>query len=372
MFKKALLIPVFFLHAVLHSFEAQYANGKLIQIHSIPIEEISSNNLIKEKSVYCDSIHFSYAWGHAIQDTVFPIFKFLKENDLLDTNVSIFIKSSNEEHIVNRNAQQFMKDIFPFVTIHVFNDQSPKTFFEDIEIIQAGAPLSECAEHMAFMRSFGFKDNITIPHKKLEENLVTEFVDYVLNKYDIKENTFIPNRVYLLRKDNSCARRIINMKQVIQTLKKHGYEVVDVDFTHLSPKEQIILTRSSEFFISTHGASLTNTIFLQPEAKVLIIWPENAKYFHNRKYCPFTSILLSKGNKIIEYDKPYHKKDRYLMKDNLLVPQYFYKHKNRVQLRKDKKNWTDILAFPLPCMLDIYQVNMFIGNPEQIISRMQE
>ena len=90
MFKKIFFIPILFLYTALYSFEAQYANGKLTQLYSIPIEEISSTNLIKEKSVYCDSIHFSYAWGHAIQDTVFPIFKFLKENDLLDTNIFNF------------------------------------------------------------------------------------------------------------------------------------------------------------------------------------------------------------------------------------------------------------------------------------------
>ena len=247
-----------------------------------------------------------------------------------------------------------MKDIFPFVTIHVFNDQSPKTFFEDIEVIQGGAPLFECAEHMVFMRSFGFQNNITVPHKKPEQNLVVEFVDYVLNKYNIKENTFIPNRVYLIRKDKSCARRIINMKQVVETLKNHNYEVVDVDFTHLSPKEQIILTRSSEFFISTHGASLTNTLFLHPEAKVMIIWPENAKYFHNRKYCPFTSILLSKGNKIIEYDKPYHKKDCYLMKNNLLVPQYFYKYKTVFSFERIRKTGLIfLLSHFLVCLISI-------------------
>lgn len=73
-------------------------------------------------------------------------------------------------------------------------------------------------------------------------------------------------RIYASRATQSV-RRLANEDELEQLLSMHGFETVF--FEKLTFLEQIQLMRETTIFMGTHGASMTNLMFLPPEAKVI-------------------------------------------------------------------------------------------------------
>lgn len=368
------MLAIIFASTCLFSFEGHFSKGDLKQVECIP--EKTRLKIFSERAIFCDSLYYSDAWGHAIQDTIIPLYKYLKDENLIDKPVLICIKTRKKSTSIISKTTDLLTSIFPQAKVQIFTSKSHPCFFEDIEVVKGGMPGSgadgvQVAQYMEQMRRYGFADNIVVDHSSPEWNIVHDFVDHVIDCYDLHDVKLIPNRVYLINKNKSLARKILNRSDLSRLLKEQGYEVLELDFGNLSVRDQIIATRSSQFFVSTHGAALTNTMFLHNEASVVIIWPEDAKYFHNRVYCPFTSILLSKGVQLIEYDKPRSVWDRYGQAQDIMAPEYFFNFRGQLYLKPEKKNWDSIRNFHLACMYDIYNVDMFIENPEELVYLMQ-
>lgn len=97
-------------------------------------------------------------------------------------------------------------------------------------------------------------------------------------------------KIYITRK-TAGKRKIENEEEVIKTVLSYGFKVVD--FTELSFKEQIKLCLKTKWFIATHGASLTNLLFLPRHARVLELHKEPSckQDFINDLYWHLASAL---------------------------------------------------------------------------------
>ncbi|MGZ3885734.1 MAG: glycosyltransferase family 61 protein, partial [Bacteroidia bacterium] len=80
------------------------------------------------------------------------------------------------------------------------------------------------------------------------------------------KGTVKKDRIYVSR-GRQKTRRVSNEQDVINVLKEFNFEVVF--FEGLSFNEQMELVRNTRVMVSSHGANLTNLMFMQPGAKVL-------------------------------------------------------------------------------------------------------
>lgn len=76
----------------------------------------------------------------------------------------------------------------------------------------------------------------------------------------------VPHRRVYVSRRSQRVRRLLNEHAIEGALEQYGYEIVE--FENLSFMEQIKLMTETERFISTHGAGLTNMLFLPPTARV--------------------------------------------------------------------------------------------------------
>lgn len=77
----------------------------------------------------------------------------------------------------------------------------------------------------------------------------------------------VPTRRIYASRATQSVRRLVNEKEMEEVLTAHGFETVF--FEQLSFLEQIQLMRETSVFMGTHGASMTNLMFLPHKARVI-------------------------------------------------------------------------------------------------------
>jgi hypothetical protein len=86
----------------------------------------------------------------------------------------------------------------------------------------------------------------------------------------MRKNLYEPelcgDKIYVSRK-KSLFRKIVNEDEVIDVLMKYGFKVVY--FEDMPFEKQVSLMRGTRFFVSSHGANLTNMIYMEAGASVL-------------------------------------------------------------------------------------------------------
>ena len=82
----------------------------------------------------------------------------------------------------------------------------------------------------------------------------------------------LPKRIYISRAKASC-RRVINEVEVINFLKKFGFEQITLE--SLSVSEQAALFSSAQVVVAPHGAGLSNVVFCNPGTKVIELFSAN-------------------------------------------------------------------------------------------------
>jgi len=105
-------------------------------------------------------------------------------------------------------------------------------------------------------------------------------------KYFLENNTGANERVYVSRA-KAAKRKIVNESEVADLLIKYGFKTVY--FEDISFKEQVNISRRTKYFISNHGAGMTNIMFMQPGANVLEFRKIND--FQNNCYFSLASAL---------------------------------------------------------------------------------
>ncbi|MBL7918136.1 MAG: glycosyltransferase family 61 protein [Bacteroidia bacterium] len=83
-------------------------------------------------------------------------------------------------------------------------------------------------------------------------------------------------RIYVSRSKQK-ARRIVNEAEVIEILKQHNFQILY--FENLSFEEQVLLVKNARYYVSSHGANMTNLMFMKDEAGVLELIREDSPNF---------------------------------------------------------------------------------------------
>lgn len=106
-------------------------------------------------------------------------------------------------------------------------------------------------------------------HPVLILEVKNKLLEYAkLNHYNLFDKFINYKKIYVSR-SKSASRKINNENDLISLLKKHQFQIVF--FEDLSIWEQIILMNQAEVIISSHGANLTNILFMNPASKVIEI-----------------------------------------------------------------------------------------------------
>lgn len=354
-----------------------YWNGSSFQPWDL--SNITSETcLLKEPCVYFAVKHI-HVYGHGLIDGVIPLYSILKENALLNTPINLFIEVewTKRGHVAFQNILQLIKDIFQIKEIFLVDKKTgTASLYVEKLIMNEHVPLANahpaycsfyqtCPDSLKYihaLKDLGLVDNATFQDPNRSDNLVEEFVRFVAAAYKI-DLPMIKNRVLITSR--SSGKKILNPMELAEALKKHGYDVVAVDFEKLPIQQQIVETIQSEYLIGTYGSNLVNAIFLKPEANVVILWHKHAKYFWSRRYCIIHSAFLSAGVKLIEYDQPnYDKRNKYCSR--ILNSDYFYRKKKINYLKEEKINLDAMVKYPLASMDELTQVDLYI-EPNDII-----
>lgn len=376
---KAIFTILFFLQAMLwggESFETAPASWSRTTLLPGCIY-VEHAEVVEEPTIYFDPYGFA-CYGHALLDGILPLYAMLKKFDLLDAPINLAIKLTAYEISTQaiRNMVQILEDVFHFKRIIFLNSDDPhqKVYFEKLIAVDYQNDYStfyrhvpQSAVYLQQLQAFGLQDNIVFQDTNTGENLVKEFVEYIMAAYKIKV-PMVKNRILIAERVH--CRKIINMSKLVKQLRAHGYDVVVSNFEKISIKEQILQTAQAEYLIGTYGSNLVNGIFLRPEANVVVLWHKYAKYFWSRRYCIIHSAFLSKGVKLIEFDKnDYDTRDVYT--ENIHDPDYFYRKDSRNYLRPEKCNLDAMIKYPLPAMYELTNVDLYI-DPTQLIELLEQ
>jgi hypothetical protein len=364
---------------------AAYWDGQVFQ----PCDLHQINNkkgvVIEEKSLFFATPHHG-CYGHAMLDGILPLYSILKKHNLLNEPINLIVKTDSGLKTQSSfvNTLQLIKDVFHFNKI-IFLDPSKGTkgknriYFKHL-IKNESTPLPnqeflyfafyrefpQSFEHIYELKKRGLDENTVYKSTHVEQNLVDEWVTLIQDVYKLncpmKQNRIlIPERKF--------GRKILNQKALVRALRAEGYEVVVVDFENLSIKEQILEVMQAEYLIGTYGSNLANAIFLHPEANVVILWHKYAKYYWSRRYCIIHSAFLSRGIKLIEFDKPeYDPRDVYY--EPIHVPEYFFSVNKMNILRPEMINIDSLIAYPVS-MYELLNVDLYI-EPADLIKRLDQ
>lgn len=337
---------------------------------------ISSRWKKRERTVKGPAIFFSvkhmHTYGHAMLDGVFPLYCYLKEHDLLGTPATLVtaVESQYLHHPTVIKMAQFMKDLFHFkdvlflekgdyienVFVHPFVPFKGKKGAKENSYFTFYQACPETFAYMEKLRAFGLCDNVVYRDANSDCKKVRDFAEFVKRECRI-DCPMVKNRILIANR--SQLRQIRNLDDLIEGLKNQGFDVVVSDFDALPIREQLRETAQAEYLLGTYGSNLTNAIFLQPEASVVVLWHKYAKYFWSRRYCIIHSAFLSEGIRLIEYDKPeYDARD--LCTEEIRYPDYFYREEGKNFLKADKSHLEAMVNFPGDAMTEILNVDLYI------------
>jgi capsular polysaccharide biosynthesis protein len=99
-------------------------------------------------------------------------------------------------------------------------------------------------------------------------------------------------RIFLSRR-GFTQRQLLNEDEIIQTLAREGFQVVQPE--HLSFAEQVQLYQTAEFIVGSASSALINCMFCNSQAKIVALVHENTSFY----FSGFTSIVESSGAKLL-------------------------------------------------------------------------
>lgn len=356
------------LYAKVKTCSGYWDSSKFVCCTNVENSQKIPYKVIAEKTIDLSNLMFPFCYGHFMLDSIFSLYKILKENYLLNEPINFFFPQNAFKDIPNAN--QIIDSIKQFLTI-VFkpkkiispsiNSKVPIGFLNFIELptktFSFLTSYPDCVNYFQKIRSYGIQDNLTISIRPCKENLVLEFVQFVKQAYKIN-TSMVKNRI-LFTSRNSFDRSIKNESQLIKKLKNLNFDIHPIKFENMSIGEQIKEVVKAEYIIGIYGSNFTNACFMHKDAKAIIIWPQHAKYGWARKLCIVQGAFLATGVTLIEYDKPEHELDEYLPIAPL-NPKYVFWDKNILKIKPDKLNLDDIDQMSYWDLDNFRHVNMYL------------
>jgi len=172
-------------------------------------------------------------------------------------------------------------------------------------------------------------ENCLIPqffNIKKSININKFFLDAVLPNVKAPE---FKSKIYI-RRDNADYRKIINESDLIEKLRKQGFEIINPQHFEILTQMKIFL--NADLIISPHGSNLSNIIFCKPGTKVIEISPdfnnEYEKYISTR-YKDISNMIGLKFLKVdadtVDTNKHSELAIKYINSD-ILHNSNYYKH----------------------------------------------
>ncbi|MBD2775943.1 glycosyltransferase family 61 protein [Iningainema tapete] len=118
------------------------------------------------------------------------------------------------------------------------------------------------------------------------DRLVKQVREIYRNYYCDKLNVSLGDKIYISRA-KARMRKIINEEELIALLKQHGFEIIIAE--NYSFAEQVSIAFHAKYLISSHGAGLTNMLFMEAGSSVLELRKAGDKY--NNCYFSLASAL---------------------------------------------------------------------------------
>lgn len=114
-------------------------------------------------------------------------------------------------------------------------------------------------------------------NRSLDNTLARKYLallaDLYRRNYQLDRATEVSARRIYISRDDAVRRRVVNEKEVIAMLARHGFESC---VTGRMPfGEQARLFAGAEAIVAPHGAGLANMMFCKPGTKVLEFFPSN-------------------------------------------------------------------------------------------------
>ncbi|MES2961802.1 MAG: glycosyltransferase family 61 protein [Pseudomonadota bacterium] len=104
------------------------------------------------------------------------------------------------------------------------------------------------------------------------DNLLNLIVGKIKNFYRADLDFSLGEKIYISRA-KAATRKISNENELINLLKKYGFNVVNME--DFSLKQQIAIAHNARYLASCHGAGLTNILFMQKNGFVIEMINEN-------------------------------------------------------------------------------------------------
>jgi capsular polysaccharide biosynthesis protein len=104
------------------------------------------------------------------------------------------------------------------------------------------------------------------PSGNYNEGLVRELRDLILDSYGIRRGARARGRLYISR-GRAVKRKVANEEETRRILGAHGFQTVY--FEEYAFAEQVRLAAGAEYLVSSHGAGLTNMLFMRSGQGVL-------------------------------------------------------------------------------------------------------
>lgn len=118
------------------------------------------------------------------------------------------------------------------------------------------------------------------------DNLVKQVRQIYRNYYCDQRSIFLGDKIYISRA-KARMRKIINEEELIALLKQYGFEIIIAE--NYSFAEQVSIAFHGKYLISSHGAGLTNMLFMEAGSSVFELRKAGDKY--NNCYFSLASAL---------------------------------------------------------------------------------
>lgn len=191
---------------------------------------------------------------HFIFDIFFSLFVFLKNNNLLDEEPTLILRSKT-----------------PFDGI--FNLLTNKK-------IKYSSRPSKIDNNVSFDSSKMYLGSDLLVNSNTNQNkyskedlnqLLLEFREYITNKLSLNQEENSAQNLTIIKRKNS--RVILNHKELLKKLAEKEISVKEVCLEELSFKEQVQIMQNTKILIGAHGSGLSNILFLPKKAKAIEINP---------------------------------------------------------------------------------------------------
>jgi hypothetical protein len=249
-----------FSHKTLQSFFASYSNV-IVTCHGIMISKFK---FIKESIVGYDEFK-KYKWRYLLS-------VFLKSKKIDISEDSTVVLTFDRYSI---GYYHFMADCLPRLIessqyydkgVFVFPENFKSGFFKEI------------------IDSFNLKNIVYLPKDRYikARNLIMpspiaksgnynpenikKLSDHLIRNFDLKQQVVDSDKIFISRQKANW-RYLNNEAEVQNLLIKYGFKIVCLE--DYSFKEQLTMMRNANHVISSHGAGLTNCMFMNPRGTVL-------------------------------------------------------------------------------------------------------